>query len=93
MIWALEFYSPFSEAVLSSVSEYFSQELSMASFFFLAKPGKGLSPCTCSKATACQVSQIYLVRRCGPILTNCICGKLDHPREDKKAGAILRSIK
>ena len=93
MIWALEFYSPFLESVLSSVSEYSSQELSAASFFFLAKPGQGLSSCTCSKATACQIPQIYLVRSCGPILANCICGKFNHLRGDKKAGAILRSIK
>lgn len=35
----------------------------------------------------------YLVRRCGPTLTNCICGELNHLRGDKEAGVVLRYIK
>lgn len=93
MIWALNSVPLTWNQLLPSMSEYVSQELSTTSSFFLAKPGKGLSSRTCSKVTACQISQNYLVRRCGPILTNCICGKLNHLRGDKKADAIIRSIK
>lgn len=88
MSGSLQFYSSFLESVLPSVLEYFFFPGIKHNIIFLLGKARERSFILHLQPTNCLPNFAdYLVRRCGPILTNCICGELNHLRGDKKAGA------